>query len=90
MEKLFHLFTVDLIIVRYADDIIIGFEHETDARQFWDAMRERLGEYSCALCRQTPKVEASALIRHARICAGAFRNERPLYVADCLANGHIC
>ena len=32
MEKLFHLFTVDLIIVRYADDIIIGFEHETDDR----------------------------------------------------------
>jgi RNA-directed DNA polymerase len=39
VEKLFHLFTVDLIIVRYADDIIIGFEHETDARRFWDAMR---------------------------------------------------
>jgi hypothetical protein len=73
VEKLFHLFTVDLIIVRYADDIIIGFEHETDARRFWDAMRERLGEYSCALCRQTPKVEASALIRHARICAGGVQ-----------------
>src|ERR1700758_4857925 len=33
----------DMIIVRYADDIIIGFEHATDARRFWDAMRERLG-----------------------------------------------
>ncbi len=32
----------DMIIARYADDIIIGFEHETDARRFWDAMRERL------------------------------------------------
>jgi hypothetical protein len=31
-----------MIIARYADDIIIGFEHETDARRFWDAMRERL------------------------------------------------
>jgi RNA-directed DNA polymerase len=39
----------DMIIVRYADDIIIGFEHETDARRFWDAMRERLGEYSLSL-----------------------------------------
>src|SRR5262249_12687174 len=31
----------DMIIVRYADDIIIGFEHATGARRFWDAMRER-------------------------------------------------
>src|SRR5215831_6838075 len=32
----------DMIIVRYADDIIVGFQYETDARRFWDAMRERL------------------------------------------------
>ena len=31
-----------MIIVRYADDIIVGFQYETDARRFWDAMRERL------------------------------------------------
>jgi len=39
----------DMILVRYADDIIIGFQHETDARRFWDAMRERLAEYSLSL-----------------------------------------
>lgn len=39
----------DMILVRYADDIVIGFEHETDARRFWDAMRERLAEYSLSL-----------------------------------------
>jgi RNA-directed DNA polymerase len=39
----------DMIIVRYADDIIIGFEYETDARRFWEAMRERLAEYSLSL-----------------------------------------
>ena len=39
----------DMIIVRYADDIIIGFEHETDARRFWEAMRERLAEFSLSL-----------------------------------------
>jgi RNA-directed DNA polymerase len=38
-----------MIIVRYADDIIVGFEHEMDARQFWDAMRERLQEFSLSL-----------------------------------------
>ena len=39
----------DMIIVRYADDIIIGFEHETDARRIWDAMCKRLAEYSLSL-----------------------------------------
>ena len=38
-----------VIIVRYADDLIIGFEHERDARRFWDAMRDRLQEFSLSL-----------------------------------------
>src|SRR3954469_8831245 len=29
----------DMMIVRYADDIVVGFEHEADARRFRDAMR---------------------------------------------------
>ena len=41
--------TGDMIIVRYADDIVVGFEHEADARRFWDAMRERLEEFSLSL-----------------------------------------
>jgi RNA-directed DNA polymerase len=41
--------TGNMIIVRYADDIVIGFEHEADARRFWDAMRERLREFSLTL-----------------------------------------
>jgi RNA-directed DNA polymerase len=39
----------DMIIVRYADDIIVGFEHEIDARRFLDEMRERLGKHSLSL-----------------------------------------
>jgi RNA-directed DNA polymerase len=41
--------TGDMIIVRYADDVAVGFEHESDARRFWDAMRERLQEFSLSL-----------------------------------------
>ena len=41
--------TGDMIIVRYADDIIVGFQHESDARRFWDAMRERLWKFSLTL-----------------------------------------
>src|SRR3977135_1320732 len=41
--------TGDMIIVRYADDIIVGFEHEADPRPFLEAMRERLGEFALSL-----------------------------------------
>jgi group II intron reverse transcriptase/maturase len=41
--------TGDMIIVRYADDIVVGFEHEADARRFWEAMRERLQEFALSL-----------------------------------------
>jgi len=33
----------DMIIVRYADDLVVGFEHEADASHFWDAMQELVG-----------------------------------------------
>jgi group II intron reverse transcriptase/maturase len=41
--------TGEMIIVRYADDIIVGFQHEDDSRRFWDAMRERLKEFALSL-----------------------------------------
>ncbi len=44
-----HAATGDMIIVRYADDIIVGFEHEGDARRFQDAMRERLEKFTLSL-----------------------------------------
>ena len=41
--------TGDMIIVRYADDVVVGFEHEDDARRFLDAMRARLEEFMLSL-----------------------------------------
>ena len=41
--------TGDMIIVRYADDFIIGFQHEEDARRFLDEMRERLRGFALSL-----------------------------------------
>jgi RNA-directed DNA polymerase len=34
--------TGEMIIVRYADDIVLGFQHEADARRFLEAMRRNL------------------------------------------------
>ncbi len=39
----------DMIIVRYADDFIVGFQYESDARRFLDLMRERLREFALSL-----------------------------------------
>jgi len=41
--------TGDMIMIRYADDLVVGFQHESDARRFWDAMRDRLREFSLSL-----------------------------------------
>src|SRR4051795_4921002 len=41
--------TGDMIMVRYADDIVVSFRHETDACRFLDMMRDRLEEFSLTL-----------------------------------------
>jgi group II intron reverse transcriptase/maturase len=41
--------TGKLIVVRYADDIVVGFQHEADARRFWDAMRQRFEQFGLEL-----------------------------------------
>jgi group II intron reverse transcriptase/maturase len=44
-----HKATGDMIFVRYADDFIVGFQHESDARRFLDEMRARLREFALSL-----------------------------------------
>jgi RNA-directed DNA polymerase len=39
----------NVVIVRYADDSVFGFEYEDDARRFLEAMRERLAQFALAL-----------------------------------------
>jgi group II intron reverse transcriptase/maturase len=39
----------DMIIVRYADDIVVGFQHEADARRFRDDMERRLAKFALTL-----------------------------------------
>ena len=64
--------TGDIIMVRFADDIVIGFQHESDARRFWDAMRDRLKEFSLSL-----HPDKTRLIEFGRYAA-ANRKERGL------------
>jgi group II intron reverse transcriptase/maturase len=41
--------TGDMIIVRYADDLVAGFENEADAHRFLDAMRDRFKAFALSL-----------------------------------------
>jgi group II intron reverse transcriptase/maturase len=54
----------EIIIVRYADDYIVGFERERDARQFLTDLRDRLAKFSLEL-----EPEKTRLIEFGRFAA---------------------
>jgi len=65
--------TGDMIIVRYADDVVVGFQHEGDARRFLDAMRERFAKFALSLHpEKTRLIEFGrhAAVRRARVGLG--------------------
>jgi RNA-directed DNA polymerase len=35
----------DVIVVRYADDLLVGFQHKEDAEQFLDGLKERMRKF---------------------------------------------
>src|SRR3954464_11682712 len=76
-----------MVIVRYADDIVVGFEHEADGRRFLDMLRERLAEFALTL-----HPEKTRLIAFGRLAA-AQRAKLGLgkpETFDFLGFTHIC
>jgi len=58
--------TGDVIIVRYADDAVLGFQHRADAERFLEQLRERLGKFGLELHpEKTRLIEFWALRRRA-------------------------
>lgn len=55
----------NVIIVRYADDIIVGFEYEADARRYLEALRERFKAFALSL-----HPDKTQLIEFGRFAAG--------------------
>jgi group II intron reverse transcriptase/maturase len=45
-----------VIMVRYADDSVIGFQHEEEAKRFLEAMRERFAKFGLALHPQKTRL----------------------------------
>jgi group II intron reverse transcriptase/maturase len=64
--------TGDMIIVRYADDMVVGFEREDDAQRFLVEMRARLEEFELSL-----HPDKTRLIEFGRLAA-ANRKQRGL------------
>lgn len=54
----------DVIIVRWADDFVVGFEHREDAEQFWTELRDRLATFGLEL-----NAEKTRLIEFGRYAA---------------------
>jgi group II intron reverse transcriptase/maturase len=77
----------DVIIVRYADDFLVGFEHRADAEQFHRELRERLAKFSLEL-----HAEKTRLVEFGRFAA-SNRNERDLGKPETfnfLGFTHVC
>jgi group II intron reverse transcriptase/maturase len=79
--------TGDVIVVRYADDMIVGFEHEHEARTFLHDLQERMGLFDLTL-----HPEKTRLIRFGRHAAKqrAERGEGKPDVFDFLGFTHYC
>ena len=77
----------DVVIVRFCDDFVVGFERRDDAERFWADLRERLAEFSLEL-----NAEKTRLIRFGRF-AVQQRKERGLGKPETftfLGFRHIC
>jgi RNA-directed DNA polymerase len=61
----------DMIIVRYADDQIVGFQHWSDAERFLNDLKERLAAFALSL-----HPEKTRLIEFGRYAAERRRRRR--------------
>ena len=76
-----------VLIVRYADDSVFGFQYQTDAERFREDVKKRLGRFHLEL-----NAEKTRLIEFGRFAAEnrARRNEGKPETFDFLGFTHIC
>jgi RNA-directed DNA polymerase len=79
--------TGDMVVVRYADDTIVGFQHRADAERFLHDLTERLAKFALDL-----HPEKTRLIEFGRYAAGdrVRRGEGKPETFDFLGFTHIC
>jgi RNA-directed DNA polymerase len=77
----------EMIIVRYADDFVVGFERQTDAQRFHAALKERLQRFSLEL--HPDKTRLIEFGRYAATNRAARGDGRP-ETFDFLGFTHVC
>src|ERR1022692_22372 len=77
----------DMIVVRYADDTIVGFQHRQDAERFQIDLKERLAKFALSL-----HPEKTRLLEFGRYAAGrrAERGQGKPETFDFLGFTHYC
>jgi RNA-directed DNA polymerase len=77
----------DVIIVRYADDFVVGFQHKQDAERFHKALKARMARFALTL-----HPSKTRLIEFGRFAAGNrnSRGEGKPETFDFLGFSHIC
>ncbi|WP_298405114.1 group II intron reverse transcriptase/maturase [Ferrimicrobium sp.] len=77
----------DVVIVRFADDFVAGFEHQSDARQFLSDLRERFAKFALELHPdKTRLIEFGRFAARNRAARGIGKPE----MFDFLGFTHIC
>ena len=77
----------DVIIVRFADDFVAGFEHQADAQQFLSDLRERLAKFALDLHPdKTRLIEFGRNAARTRVARGVGKPE----TFDFLGFTHFC
>jgi RNA-directed DNA polymerase len=67
----------DVIVVRYADDFVLGFEHRAEAERFLEQLRERLAKFGLELhADKTRLIEFGRYAHSNRQRPGGRRNPR--------------
>jgi group II intron reverse transcriptase/maturase len=66
----------DMVIVRFADDAVVGFQYQDDAERFWADLRERLAKFSLKLhAEKTRLIEFGRFAAHDRKARGLGKPE---------------
>jgi len=77
----------DMIVVRFADDIVLGFQYKSDAERFWKELSERMGKFRLELHpEKTRLLEFGRFAAENRKRSGQGKPE----TFDFLGFTHIC
>ncbi len=77
----------DVVVVRYADDFVVGFQHRADAERFWGDLRERFANFGLELHEdKTRLIEFGRFAAPSREARGLPKPE----TFDFLGFTHIC